>query len=172
MRWYDPFGCCQVASQMISSTDPTGPDRSEHGLLGVKFRIFQVNCSYIRTSKWVSNFNHFWNKLEIFMEVWFLLGSFCLMTLVVTDSETVSHVLVSGIFWHLTKLFFFLPHPLAITNQVVVQLGCYNQILCGRWKATSVTKNRFLHQLQLACIGGGVLHRHCIDFCPKCIDGT
>ena len=36
------------------------------------------------------------------------------MTLVVTDSETVSHVLVSGIFWHLTKLFlsiFFPPAP-------------------------------------------------------------
>ena len=25
---------------------------------------------------------------------------------------------------------------------------------------TSTTKNRFLRQLQLACIGGGVLHKH------------
>ena len=33
-------------------------------------------------------------------------------------------------------------------------------------------KNLFLRQLQLACIGGGVLHRHCVDFCPKCIDGS
>ena len=63
--------------------------------------------------------------------------------------------------------FFFLLHLLAITNQVVVQLGYHNQILCGRWKATSVMKNRFWHQLQLVCIGGGVLHRHCVDFCPK-----
>ena len=66
--------------------------------------------------------------------------------------------------------FFFPLQPLTITNQVVVQLGYHNQILCGRWKATSVMKNRFWHQLQLVCIGDGVLHRHCVDFCPRCID--
>ena len=52
---------------------------------------------------------------------------------------------------------------LFFTNQLVVQLGRHNQILCGRWMETSTTKNRFLHQLRLACIGGGVLHKHCVD---------
>ena len=51
------------------------------------------------------------------------------------------------------SIFFPVLHPLTITNQVVVKLGYHNQILCGKWKATSVMKNRFLHQLQLACIG-------------------
>ena len=49
-----------------------------------------------------------------------------------------------------TFCFFPLPRPQKFTNQVVVQLGCHNQILCGKWMETSAMKSRFLRQLRLA----------------------
>ena len=77
-----------------------------------------------------------------------LAASSHLPSLQVSNTSSLQHLtFFLGWLW----FFFFFQQPLTISNQVVVQLGYHNQILCGRWKATSVMKNRFWHQLQLVC---------------------